>query len=108
MVNSWLVCICNAMYVFDIRNMKALKNVSSLSIIGVSCTILVVFLKNICEMQKSVFISQFVKIGASASVFGMLYFLCVWIKTLQTPNFIREKEEADVEHGESGSQPWFT
>ena len=99
MVNSWLVCICN-IHVFDIRKMKALKNFSSLAIIGVSCIFLVVFLKNIC------FVSQFVKIGAS--VFGLLYFLCVWIKTLQTPNFIQEKEEADVEHGESGSQPWFT
>ena len=53
MVNSWLVCICN-IHVFDIRKMKALKNFSGLAIIGVSGTFLVVFLKNICEMQKSV------------------------------------------------------
>ena len=68
MVNSWLVCICN-IHVFDIRKMKALKNFSGLAIIGTSGTFLVVFLKNIC------FVSQFVKIGAS--VFGLLYFLCV-------------------------------
>ena len=53
MVNSWLVCICN-IHVFDIRKMKALKNFSGLTIIGVSGTFLVVFLKNICEMPKSV------------------------------------------------------
>ena len=108
MVNSWLVCICNAMYVFDIRNMKALKNVSSLSIIGVSCTILVVFLKNICEMQKSVFYQSVCENRSLSLSFWIVIFPVCVDQNFADPNFIREKEEADVEHGESGSQPWFT